>query len=57
MPCSGIVREASSCHDRNKYRDSQLGIMRRVIDLRTQWPKWHVSIKLLPPGFRKTCRK
>ena len=53
VPCSAIIREASSGTDGNKYRDSQSGLTQGVRKFGTFRHKQNVSIKSIHPGLRK----
>ena len=55
--CSAIIRELPPTANGNKYRDPRPDIMQRLRDLGTLWPKWDVSIKSLPSGFRELSEK
>jgi hypothetical protein len=52
-----IFREPASLADENKCRDSMSYIMERLRDLGTLTPKMNISIKSLPSGLRKHCKR
>lgn len=54
---SALIREASSCTGRGKYRSSHPNTMQTVRDFGTFTPKKNVSSKCIPSEFREFCRK
>ena len=53
LPCSTIIRKASSCADGKKYRDPQPGTdYTESKDPGTLSAKWDVCIKSLPSEIR-----
>ena len=53
VPCSAILREASSCSRQEQYRDPQPDNVQSVRDLGTSSPKPNVSIKSLPSRLKE----
>jgi hypothetical protein len=50
VPSTDIIKPPAA--DENRYRDPQPDSIQRVRDLEVISPKWDVSIKSLPSGFR-----
>lgn len=57
VPCSTIIREASSVANGNKYRHPELDNVQKVKNLETIRTKWDVSIKSLPLGSGNSCQR
>jgi hypothetical protein len=55
MPCSAIIREASSCSRWEQIETNSQTVF-RVRDLGTLSPN-DVAIKSLPSGLRELCRR